>query len=67
MVLPPDAPPAKVEVRGPTTVNAGEVDYAQPRDFTFTVANVGGQALDLTLTRKSCSCAESKPTKRARA
>jgi hypothetical protein len=50
--------PARAEVRGPTAVNAGEVDYARPHDYTFTVANTGGSPLDLTLTRKSCSCAE---------
>jgi hypothetical protein len=44
--------------RRSATIDAGEVDYARPRDFTFIVANTGGSPLTLTLTRKSCSCAE---------
>src|SRR5438552_2142551 len=55
---PPDAAPPKVEVRGDSAVNAGEVDYARPRDFAFSVANIGGSPLKLTLARKSCSCAD---------
>ncbi len=52
------AKPPKVEVRGDKTIDAGEVDYAKPRDFPFTIANIGGSPLELTLTHKSCSCAE---------
>jgi len=55
---PPESGPPKAELRGSATVNAGEADYAQPRDFTFTIANTGGKPLELTLTHKSCSCAE---------
>jgi hypothetical protein len=52
----PAAPP-KVEVRTASPVDAGEVDYAQPRDFTFLIGNAGGSPLELKLTHKSCSCA----------
>jgi hypothetical protein len=52
-----EADPPKVEVRG-DTINAGDADYARPREFAFTVANTGGQPLELTLALKSCSCAD---------
>jgi hypothetical protein len=48
--------PPKLQV-GNTRLNAGEVDYARPRDFPFTITNAGGMPLELTLTHKSCSCA----------
>jgi hypothetical protein len=50
--------PPKADFRGGTTLDAGEVDYTPPRDFTFTVANTGGAPLQLKLVRKSCECAE---------
>jgi hypothetical protein len=50
------AEPPKVKA-GNTRINAGEVDYARPRDFAFTMGNAGGMPLELTLTHKSCSCA----------
>lgn len=49
---------AAADFRGGTTINAGEVDYARSRDFTFPVANTGGAPLELKLEKKSCSCAE---------
>jgi hypothetical protein len=52
--------PPKVQVRGDDTINAGEVDFGLPRDFSFTIANVGYSPLELQLTRKSCSCADVK-------
>jgi hypothetical protein len=56
----PSAEPAppKVDVPGGTLAEAGEVDYAVPRDFVFPVSNTGGAPLELTLLRKSCSCAK---------
>ncbi len=50
--------PPKAEIRGDANLNADEADYAQPRDFTFTVANTGGSPLELKLGRKSCTCSE---------
>ncbi len=58
VALTPAAAPPKAEVRGDTSISAGEADYARPRDFTFTVTNTGGSPLELTLARKSCSCAD---------
>jgi hypothetical protein len=51
---------AAADFHGGTTLNAGEVDYARSRDFTFPFANTGGAPLVLTLEKKSCSCAEVK-------
>jgi hypothetical protein len=45
-------------VVGDTVINAGNVDYAREREFTFTVANHGGTPLELTLVHKSCYCAK---------
>ncbi len=50
------AEPPKVKTAS-TRLNAGEVDYAKPRDFVFTIGNAGGMPLELTLAHKSCSCA----------
>ncbi len=52
------AAPPKAEVRGETSLNAGEADYASPRKFTFTVANAGGSPLELKLDHTSCSCGQ---------
>src|SRR5262245_48589559 len=41
-----------------TVLNAGDVDYAVPRDFTFRVGNTGTAALHLRLLRRSCSCGD---------
>src|SRR5262245_15652222 len=54
---PPEGPP-KAELRGGSAIDGGEMDYARPRDFPFTIANTGGAPLELTLTSKSCSCAD---------
>jgi hypothetical protein len=54
----PGARPPKAEVRGETTLTAADLDYARPRDFTFTVANTGGSPLKLEVAHKSCSCSE---------
>jgi len=55
---PEPAGPPQVGIRGEKSISAGDVDYAVPRKFPFTVVNSGGTPLELTLTHKSCSCAE---------
>lgn len=54
---PPAEPPKAVFKDGKFT-DAGNVDYARPRDFTFTVANSGGRPLELKLVKKGCSCTD---------
>jgi hypothetical protein len=41
-----------------TSYDFGEVDFTRPYTHTFSVANTGTAPLKLTLTRKSCHCAE---------
>jgi hypothetical protein len=48
---------ARANFKDGTSIAAGDVDYGQPRDYTFHVANAGESPLKLTLTRKSCACA----------
>jgi hypothetical protein len=44
-----------------TSHDFGEVDFARPYAHTFPVANTGTAPLKLTLSRKSCYCAEVTP------
>jgi hypothetical protein len=48
----------RAEFRGPTTIDAGEVDYARTREFVFPVGNPGGAPLTLKLVKRSCNCAD---------
>jgi hypothetical protein len=41
-----------------TSYDHGEVDYARPYNHAFAIRNTGDEPLRLTLTRKSCKCAE---------
>jgi hypothetical protein len=52
----PPAEPPKANFKDGKTLDAGDVDYAKPHDYTFTVANDGGTPLALKLVKKGCSC-----------
>jgi hypothetical protein len=41
-----------------TSIVDGEVDFAVPADFTFTIQNTGDEPLKLTVVKKSCYCAD---------
>lgn len=55
---PPPAVLAPKAVVGNAEVSLGDVDYGTQHDVPFTVANQGTAPLKLTLTQKSCYCAE---------
>jgi hypothetical protein len=48
---------ARAHFKEGTTLSGGEVDFGQEREYTFHVANAGQSDLQLTLARKSCTCA----------
>jgi len=39
-----------------TTYDAGETDFSQARDYSFTIRNTGDQPLRLSVISKSCTC-----------